>query len=168
MYTEVWKFHTRDAITVIVSRHACTRDRWNRDRRRGREGSRSHKSSYQTRWIWERGVEDRAKRRTCQNSNGPYSTSRRMRRPTRSSTVVRPSPRLLSLSSSHLRQARLYRVEHTTRPRWVPLRSSSTGVPRRPQRSQGEGTSHAPAMSEKSTPLRRGVHTLTRPISIRA
>lgn len=41
-------------------------------RKRGRKGSRSHKPRYWTTWIRERGVEDRAKRRTCQNSNGSY------------------------------------------------------------------------------------------------
>jgi len=116
------------------------------------------------RWIWERGVEDRAKRRTCQNSNGPHSTSPTDGKAARS-TTIKPSPRVpLAVSPSH-HGISVYRGERTMR--WVPLQSSSTGVPRRPQGSQGEGTSHAPAMSEESTPLRRGVHTLTRPISIR-
>lgn len=41
-------------------------------RKRGRKGSCSHKPRYRTTWIRERRVEDRAKRRTCQNSNGSY------------------------------------------------------------------------------------------------
>jgi len=80
-------------------------------------------------------------------------------------TQVREFP--LAVSPSY-HSTSVYRGKRTMRSRWVPLRSSSIGVPRRPQGSQGEGTSHAPTMSEKSTPLRRGVHTLTRPISIRA
>lgn len=160
-------FMSRDTFGHVG--RICARCRWDGDCERGRKGPRSHKLRYRTTWIRERGVEDRAKRRTCQNSNGPYIYSiypDRWEKAARSySDYTRRSPRL---RSRRLRRTRSIVAKCTMRPRWVPLRSSSTGVSQRPQGSQGEGTSHAPAMSEKSTPLRRGVHTLTRPISIRA
>lgn len=138
-------------------------------RKRGRKGSRSHKPRYRTTWIRERGVEDRAKTSNVSKFERVVHTvyiPTDGRRPLAPSRTLRSKVRGFS-RSRHLCRTRSYRGEaHDAR--WVPLRSSSTGVPRRPQGSQGEGTSHAPAMSEKSTPLRRGVHTLTRPISIRA
>lgn len=98
---------------------------WQREWRR--EGSRSHKPrGYRSTRIWERGVEDRAKRRTCQNSNGPVpwyiSTDGKA-----ASLFGCTHNEVRDFPSCRLRRnippGSIAASGHDARPRWVPLRS---------------------------------------------
>lgn len=151
---------------VIDPRHAYTCNRWDRARIKKERLSfpQSELLDYVDSRAWGRRSSETSNVSKFERAVQYISTDGKAAR----STTIEPSPRVPSSSLCRTMALALSWRAHDARPRWVPLRSSSTGVPRRPQRSQGEGTSHAPAMSEESTPLRRGVHTLTRPISIRA
>lgn len=174
-FTRTYHNYPLDRLPVTSPGHLRHRSAMPRAYTRDKEGkalvptaSRPELSGLRS--IRERGVEDRAKRRTCQNSNGPFELCARCSTDGKAAPLVGYTPGSVRGTSRHLRRAIARSiVAHDAATVSISLRSSSTGVPRRPRRSQGEGTSHAPAMSEESsTPLRRGVHTLTRPISIRA